>query len=98
MQAQLARSDLKTEDRYHFHFALGKTLEDQEDYGPSFEHYRQGNGLRRSQVHYDATQGQQHLARARTLFTREFFATHADQALPTRTRSSSSACHARAPR
>jgi len=25
---QLARSDLKTEDRYHFHFALGKTLEE----------------------------------------------------------------------
>ena len=82
MRAQLARSDLKTEDRYHFHFALGKTLEDQEDYGPSFEHYRQGNGLRRSQVHYDATQGQQHLARARTLFTREFFATRADQGAP----------------
>ena len=82
MQAQLERSDLKTEDRYHFHFALGKSLEDQENYGPSFEHYRQGNCLRRAQVHYDASQGREHLARARVLFTREFFAARADQGAP----------------
>jgi tetratricopeptide (TPR) repeat protein len=82
MQVQLARTDLKTEDRYHFHFALGKTLEDQEDYGASFEHYRQGNCLRRAQVHYDASQSREHLARARVLFTREFFAARADQGAP----------------
>ena len=82
MQTQLARTDLKTEDRYHFHFALGKSLEDQQDYGSSFEHYRQGNGLRRAQVHYDASQGQQHLARVRALFTREFFAARAGQGAP----------------
>jgi predicted Zn-dependent protease len=82
MQAQLARSDLESEDRYHFHFALGKSLEDQQDYAASFEHYRQGNGLRRAQLHYDASQGREHLGRARALFTREFFAARAGQGAP----------------
>jgi len=82
MQTQLARTDLKTEDRYHFHFALGKSLEDQQDYGSSFEHYRQGNGLRRAQIHYDPAEGREHLARARTLFTREFFAARDRQGAP----------------
>ena len=53
MRTQLARTDLSAEDRFHFHFALGKALEDQADYAASFEHYREGNALRRAGVHYD---------------------------------------------
>ncbi|TLY82892.1 MAG: tetratricopeptide repeat protein [Gammaproteobacteria bacterium] len=53
MRQQLARADLAAEDRYHFHFALGKALEDEQRYADSFEHYRQGNALRRAQLHYD---------------------------------------------
>ncbi len=74
LRAQLARPDLKREDRYHLHFALGKALEDETDFGDSFEHYRQGNALRRAEIHYDPHLTRAHVLRARALFTREFFA------------------------
>ncbi len=39
MRAQLERDDLTNDDRFHFHFALGKALEDAGEYEASFEHY-----------------------------------------------------------
>ncbi len=42
MRAQLQRTDLGDEDRFHFDFALGKALEDAQDYAASFEHYAHG--------------------------------------------------------
>ena len=77
MRAQLAGNDLSAEDRYHFHFALGKALEDQGEYEQSFRHYREGNVLRRSGVHYEPERIRQHVAGAKKLFTREFFADRA---------------------
>jgi predicted Zn-dependent protease len=82
MRTQLARADLQPEDRFHFHFALGKALEDQREYGASFEHYREGNALRRAAIHYDPSQTREHVARARTVFTREFFETRAGSGVP----------------
>ncbi len=35
-------------DRYHLHFALGKALEDRDDFVGSFRYYELGNALRRS--------------------------------------------------
>jgi len=77
MRTQLARTDLSSEDRFHFHFALGKALEDRAEYEPAFQHYREGNALRRRGVHYDRERICQHVAEARKLFTREFFAARA---------------------
>ena len=74
MLAQLARTDLSAEDRYHLHFALGKALEDAQRYAESFEHYGQGNALRRTQVHYDPARIEEHVEHSRSLFTREFLA------------------------
>jgi tetratricopeptide (TPR) repeat protein len=73
MRAQLGRPDLKTEDRYHFHFAMGKALEDEKDYAGSFEHYAQGNALRRAELDYDRDKNREHESRSRSLFTRTFF-------------------------
>src|SRR5207244_2251022 len=53
MHAQLASARLTEEDRLHFHFAAGKALEDAGRHAESFEHYAQGNALRRAQVKYD---------------------------------------------
>jgi tetratricopeptide (TPR) repeat protein len=39
-------------DRYHLCFALGKALEDREQYGESFAFYARGNALKRSESHY----------------------------------------------
>ncbi len=48
MRSRLERTDLSDEDRFHFHFALGKALEDARDYAASFEHYAEGNRRRRA--------------------------------------------------
>jgi tetratricopeptide (TPR) repeat protein len=41
-------------DRYHLCFALGKALEDREQYAESFAYYARGNALKRSQSRYRA--------------------------------------------
>ena len=74
MRAQLERADLTNDDRFHFHFSLGKALEDDGEYAESFDHYAQGNALRRKLISYDADDNAAHVARSRKLFTREFFA------------------------
>ncbi|MGH8176689.1 MAG: tetratricopeptide repeat protein, partial [Steroidobacter sp.] len=73
MRTQLARPDLTNEDRFHFHFALGKALEDAGEYAESFEHYSNGNELRRKAISYDPDQTSAHVRRSKALFTREFF-------------------------
>lgn len=74
MQQQLGRSDLGGEDRFHFHFSLGKAFEDARDYAKSFEHYERGNALRRAMIHYDADDNARQVGRSKQLLTREFFA------------------------
>ena len=84
MRAQLARADLTNDDRFHFHFSLGKALEDAGDYAASFDHYAQGNALRRKLIRYDADDNAAHVERSKRLFTREFFAARAGVGLPRR--------------
>jgi len=74
MREQLAGTALGEEDRYHFHFALGKALEDDGDYAASFSHYELGNELRRKRLAYDPAQTTALVSRSKSLFTTEFFA------------------------
>ena len=74
MQDQLARTDLKGENRGLFCFAFGKALEDEGRYEESFHYYRSGNELVRSIAHYDASDMTGMVGRSKALFTREFFA------------------------
>src|ERR1700730_5287041 len=53
LRTHLTSGDITNEDRAHFHFAIGKALEDSGSYAESFEHYAQGNELRRAVVGYD---------------------------------------------
>jgi predicted Zn-dependent protease len=73
MLAQAARTDISNEDRLHFHFAIGKALEDAGHFAESFRHYETGNRLRRTSVFYDPNDNSAHIQRSRALFTREFF-------------------------
>jgi tetratricopeptide (TPR) repeat protein len=41
-----------TADRYHLSFALGKALEDREEFAESFRHYQHGNALKRVESKY----------------------------------------------
>ena len=74
MRTQLACSDLGAEERFHFHFAVGKALEDARQFGDAFEHYLLGNRLRREQISYSAEHTSALVRRSRSLFTAEFFA------------------------
>jgi tetratricopeptide (TPR) repeat protein len=73
MRKQLKRTDITDEDRFHLHFALGKALEDGALYAESFEHYAQGNKLRRAGIDYDPNETASHVRRSKALFTRDFF-------------------------
>jgi tetratricopeptide (TPR) repeat protein len=77
MRAQLERTDLDHEDRFHFHFALGKALEDAGEFAQSFAHYEQGNKLRRAGIPYDPQETTAHVQRSKALFSTEFFARRA---------------------
>jgi tetratricopeptide (TPR) repeat protein len=74
MRAQLERTDLTNDDRFHFDFALAKALEDSGEYAGSFAAYARGNALRRKLIRYDAEDNAAHVERSKKLFTREFFA------------------------
>ncbi|HVN41725.1 MAG TPA: sulfotransferase [Steroidobacteraceae bacterium] len=74
MERALERDDLSKDDRLHFHFALGKAREDEDRYSDSFQHYSEGNRLRRSVSKYSAEDTSRHVARSKALFTPEFFA------------------------
>jgi tetratricopeptide (TPR) repeat protein len=73
MHAQLQRADLPEEDRFHLHFAVGKALEDAGNYAASFEHYAQGNRMRRSTLRYTPDELTAHVRRSKALLTRDFF-------------------------
>jgi len=74
MEGELARTQLRHEDRVHLEFALGKAREDGGDFGAAFAHYARGNDLRRTVVRYDREYTTRFAERTRTLYTREFFA------------------------
>ena len=77
MREQAARTDISDEDRFHFDFAIGKALEDSQEYGESFRHYARGNELRRAAINYDPDENSSNVQRSRSLFTQEFFAARA---------------------
>jgi tetratricopeptide (TPR) repeat protein len=74
MRTQLAHAGLATEDRLHFHYALGYVLEQQGDYAASFQHYAAGAALRRGEITYSADKTTAQITRTRTLMTQGFFA------------------------
>jgi tetratricopeptide (TPR) repeat protein len=77
MQAALDDQDLDPEDRFHLHFALGKAFEERGDAARAFDHYAEGNRLRRERIDYDPDEISSHVARSIALFTPDFFAARA---------------------
>jgi tetratricopeptide (TPR) repeat protein len=82
MREQLKRNDLADGQRCHLEFALGRALEDEGGYSESFEHYREGNKLRRPYVHYDADGIHMDIMRTKAFFTGEFFSTRKNMGCP----------------
>jgi tetratricopeptide (TPR) repeat protein len=77
IQVLLGRADLTDEERWHFHFAAGKALEDETAYEASFAHYLSGNRLRRAALEYDAADTTDYVDRCIAALTGDFFADRA---------------------
>jgi tetratricopeptide (TPR) repeat protein len=77
MRAQLARSDLKGDNRAMIFFAYGRALEDDARYAESFQSYARGNAIVHGSVPYDPDETSDQLRRAKALFTSAFFAARA---------------------
>jgi tetratricopeptide (TPR) repeat protein len=73
MRKQLNTQTLADEDRFHFYFALGKALEDQQNYSESFQHYWDGNVLRRNTIAYSATRNANKVLLSKKVFNEAFF-------------------------
>ena len=65
-------------DRYHLCFALGKALEDAQDYPASFGYYERGNALRHAEVRQRPEQFERNTRAQIEVCTPALFARHAD--------------------
>jgi tetratricopeptide (TPR) repeat protein len=73
MREEENRPSTPPTDRYHLCFALGKALEDREDFDESWSYYERGNALKRSESHYRAEVIEANTARQIATCSREFF-------------------------
>lgn len=73
MNSQVARDSLELSSRVQFHFALGKSAEDEGDHELSFKHYDSGNTLHRSNLNYQSQQNTARAERMKSRFTADFF-------------------------
>jgi len=71
MEQQLDLDDLKEESRVNFLFSLGKAYEDRGDYEKAWQHYHQGNQLKRSNVIYDSAENESLLKKIQNAFSGE---------------------------
>ena len=76
MIAAESASATSANDRYHLCFALGKALEDREDYPRSFEYYSHGNALKREAGSYRPEQIERNTRLQREVCTSALFARH----------------------
>jgi tetratricopeptide (TPR) repeat protein len=79
MQGGLADPGASQEDRFHLEFALGKAMEDVGRPEAAFDHYAQGNALRRAVLPYDAAETTRAVDAAITQFDPAFFSARAGQ-------------------
>ena len=80
----LLQQDLPREDAAQLHFALGKACEQRQEYARAFEHYAQGNKLRRLDAPFDIEDFERRSARIRAFFDQKFFVAHAGSGNPSR--------------
>jgi tetratricopeptide (TPR) repeat protein len=68
---QQSAKDIAEDDKVHLYFALGKALEDKQDFNTSFEYYAKGNALKQRQTGYQATSIQAQVSKQIDVFTSE---------------------------
>ena len=74
MKAQLELDNTSDEDKIHLNFALGKALEDSEQFEDSFNYYQQGNQLKSKHIQYDPNQFDQQITAQMEMCNQQLFA------------------------
>ena len=74
MRTHVEAPETGLSDRYHLCFALGKALEDRTEFAESFDYYRRGNALKKSESRYNIESIERTALRQTAVCTREFFA------------------------
>jgi tetratricopeptide (TPR) repeat protein len=82
MRVAEAATTTSVADRYHLCFALGKALEDREQYGASFDYYARGNALKRAASRYRPEVIEQNTRLQIEVCTGELFARHPGSGVP----------------
>jgi hypothetical protein len=77
MRAEESAAGLGAVDRYHLCFALGKALEDREQYEASWRYYERGNALKRAESRYRPEILETNTRKQIEVCTTEFFAQRA---------------------
>ena len=82
LRAMQDRPNMALIDRYHFHFALGKALEDRGEYAESFACYERGNAHKRAESRYRPEIIENNTRQQVEICTPEFFAARRDWGNP----------------
>jgi tetratricopeptide (TPR) repeat protein len=78
MTAQESSPEVDSTDRIHLCFALGKALEDRQQFDEAFAFYERGNALKQTECGYDADKLEEELLTQKALFGQQFFSERAD--------------------
>jgi hypothetical protein len=82
MRAEEAAPDANIVDRYHLCFALGKALEDRNEYAESWQFYERGNALKRTESRYQPDITETHMRQQSEVCTAQFFAARVGVGVP----------------
>jgi tetratricopeptide (TPR) repeat protein len=82
MRLAEAAPNISVAEHYHLCFALGKALEDRQDYEASFRYYDRGNTLKRSEMNYKREIAERNLRLQAQVCTTEFFAARRGSGCP----------------
>ena len=82
MRSEEAAPGANPADRYHLCFALGKALEDRNEYAESWQFYERGNALKRAESRYRPEIAETNTREQIELCTAQFFAARAGGGVP----------------
>lgn len=77
MQGLIDSNSLSGDNLSHLSFALGKALEDKQDYDSAFEQYNLANRFYKKKHNYNPSETSVAVERQKSVFTKEFLASHA---------------------
>jgi tetratricopeptide (TPR) repeat protein len=82
MRAEEAAPGADPVDRYHLCFALGKALEDRDEFAGSWQFYERGNALKRAESRYDPYVTESNARKQVEVCTAQFFAARVGVGVP----------------